>query len=116
MLSPDNQRLLRIWDYCNSIDGTVKRFGASWELFSTDTDYQHSIAFSILQIGELAGKLSDELRAETSGEIDWAAIRGLRNIVAHAYGSVRLRALWDIVTEDIPVLKAFCEHRLPEGI
>jgi len=49
----------------------------------------------ILQIGELAGKLSDELRADTAGEIDWAAIRGLRNIVAHAYGSVRLRALWD---------------------
>ena len=64
MLSPDQQRLVRIWDYCRFIQGTVSRFGGSWEAFSSDSDYQQSVAFSVLQIGELARRLSDELRQE----------------------------------------------------
>ena len=57
MLSPDQQRLVRIWDYCRFIQGTVSRFGGSWEAFSSDSDYQQSVAFSVLQIGELARRL-----------------------------------------------------------
>ena len=115
MLSPDQQRLVRIWDYCTFIGNTVARFGPSWEDFSDDPDYQQSIAFSILQIGELAGRLSDELRTETTAEMDWSAIKGLRNIVVHEYGKVKLQVLWDIISEDIPKLKQFCEGHLPEG-
>ncbi len=40
MLSPDQQRLVRIWDYCCFIDSTIKRFGQSWDAFSADPDYQ----------------------------------------------------------------------------
>ena len=47
--------------------------------------------------------------------MDWAAIKGLRNIVVHEYGKVRLRALWDIVAEVIPKLRQFCEDHLPEN-
>ena len=102
MLSPDQQRPVRIWDYCRFIQGTVSRFGGSWEAFSSDSDYQQSVAFSVLQIGELAGRLSDGLR------------QGLRNIIVHEYGKVKLQVLWDIVSEDVPRLKEFCERHLPE--
>lgn len=115
MLSPGQQRLVRIWDYCSFIGSTAKRFGQSWEAFSADPDYQQSVAFSILQIGELAGRLSEKLRTETAAEMDWAAIKGLRNIVVHEYGKVWLRTLWDIVAEDIPKLRQFCEDHLPEN-
>ncbi len=47
--------------------------------------------------------------------MDWAAIKGLRNIVVHEYGKVRLRTLWDIAAEDVPKLRQFCEDRLPEN-
>ncbi len=114
MLSPDQQRLVRIWDYCRFIQGTVSRFGGSWEAFSSDSDYQQSLAFSVLQIGELAGRLSDGLRQETAAEIDWPSIKGLRNIIVHEYGKVKLQVLWDIVSEDVPRLKEFCERHLPE--
>ena len=41
----------------------------------------------ILQIGELAGKLSDDFRHEHN-QIPWQQIKATRNIVAHSYGSV----------------------------
>ena len=36
---------------------TVERYGKSFEIFDQDADYRRSIAFSILQIGELSGDL-----------------------------------------------------------
>lgn len=40
------------------------------------------------------------------------AIWGLRNIIVHAYGSIKLNILWDVVIEDIPALKKFCDEQL----
>ena len=63
MLPPDLQRLSRIRDYCELIEATVKRFGGTYEHFAGDVDFQQSISFSILQIGELAGSLSEDVRS-----------------------------------------------------
>ena len=70
---------------------------------------QHSVSFCILQIGELVGRLSDELRAATVSEINWTAIKGMRNIVVHDYGNVDQEEVWTAATQDVPILKAFCE-------
>ena len=39
-------------------------------------------------------------------------MKGMRNIVAHHYGTIRLDMVWDTVKNDIPPLKAFCEEHL----
>ena len=57
----DTQILSHMYDYCNKIHNTVNRFGAHFDIFSEDTDYQDSIAMNLLQIGELVSKLSDIL-------------------------------------------------------
>ena len=51
---------------------------------------------------------------QTAAEVDWPSIKGLRNIIVHEYGKVKLQVLWDIVSEDVPRLKEFCERYLPE--
>ena len=53
MLSPDLQRIQHIRDYCVEIEKTIQRYGNSFETFDQDADYQRSISFCILQIGEL---------------------------------------------------------------
>ena len=110
----DAQRLEHILDYCSRIETTVARLNCSYEAFFNDADLQQSISFSILQIGELAGTLSDELRQTTASEISWQQVKGMRNIIAHQYGSIRLDVIWNTVTNDIPILKAFCEKQLSE--
>ncbi|MFR9223993.1 MAG: DUF86 domain-containing protein [Flavonifractor plautii] len=113
MLSRDLQRVLKIRDYCLSIQDTMSRFGVSLEGFLSDSDYQQSIAFSVLQIGELTSGLSEEYRSATKEQIQWPHIRGLRNIIVHDYGKIQLDQVWQIITEDIPVLKTFCNEQLP---
>ncbi len=57
-------------------------------------------------------KLSEELRSRTTEEITWSAIKGMRNIIAHDYGMIRLNVVWNTAMEDVPVLKSFCEAHL----
>ena len=58
---PDRQRILRIYEYCSQIEATALRFGNSKDAFLHDLDFQQSVSFSLLQIGELSGNLTDEL-------------------------------------------------------
>lgn len=115
MLPPDLQRIAHIREYCLNIQGFQLRFGTTFEAFKSDLAYQQSVSFSILQIGELCGGLSEEYRKQTKAQIQWNAIRGLRNIVAHDYSSVKLDILWDTISSDIPALKQFCDQQLAEA-
>lgn len=90
----------------------ILRYGKSFEAIDSDPDYQRSVSFCILQIGELSGKLSDAFRADTAGRIQWGPIKGMRNLVAHSYGSMSRDIIWETATTDIPVLKAFCNEQL----
>ena len=111
-MSPDLQRLEHIRDYCAEIQKTIDRYGKSFDIFDRDVDYQRSVSFCILQIGELSGRLSPEYREATAGRIQWGPIKGMRNLVAHSYGRMSRDIIWETAVTDIPVLMAFCEEQL----
>ncbi len=113
MLSRDLQRIMKMRDYCLTIQKTIAKFNASKEIFQSETDYQQSIAFSVLQIGELVSGLTSEYRVATKNQMQWHSIKALRNIIVHDYGSIRIDELWEIVIDEIPTLKAFCNEQLP---
>ena len=101
--------LLHIVVYCQQIEQTVERFGSSAETFQNDPIYRNAAALCILQIGELVGKLTDEFR-EQHPAVPWRQIKAMRNIVAHSYGTVDPEITWEIITDEIPRLKAYCEQ------
>lgn len=108
----DLSRLEHIIDYCNEISNTVARYGNDYAIFESDSDYQKSVAFSVLQIGELCAGLSDDFKAETSAQMPWQSIRGMRNIVVHNYGNIDRMILWNTVNSDITKLKLFCQTQI----
>lgn len=114
--SKDRQILEHILQYCRKIDRTVERFGSSFSVFSEDSDYADSVGMNLLQIGELAGRFSEDFvaRSKTLG-INWRAIKNMRNMFAHDYGAMDLERIWVTVMEDLPELERFCEGRLREG-
>ena len=112
---PDQQRILRIFEYCTQIGATITRLGKDKGTFLHDSDFQQSISFSLLQIGELAGSLSEELRNASMEEINWGNIRGMRNVIVHHYGKIDFDVVWSTVTEDIPVLLGFCQKYMKEN-
>ena len=109
---PETERdlsiLKHIVSYCDDIENAVSRFGDGIEAFASDKDYRNACAMCILQIGELANHLGQEFRKSHPG-MPWSEIRGMRNVMAHAYGSISVQATWETIQQDIPALKAFCQ-------
>ena len=110
----DAQILAHILEYCNRIERTLSRFGKDFDVFLEDQDYMDSVSMNLLQIGELAGKFSDAYVQKAKPEMDWRAIKNMRNMFAHDYGSMDKDRIWQTATEDVPALKAYCERALTE--
>ena len=55
-------------------------------------------------IGEAANYISEETK-ERFTEIQWRQITGLRHILVHEYFGIDSRLIWQIIVDDIPILK-----------
>lgn len=95
-----------IIEYCEQIARTVDNL--DYDGFVNNADARDACALRVLQIGENAGGLSEACKNENK-QVPWHEIVGLRNIIAHEYGNVDDEVLWEIVTEDIPVLFEECK-------
>jgi uncharacterized protein with HEPN domain len=55
-------------------------------------------------IGEAVKNISEEIKTKYP-EIEWKKIAGTRDTIIHAYFSVDLDIIWEIIKWDIPILK-----------
>ena len=108
MNSGDMQRIQHIKSYCEDINQSIDRFGNKFNVFIKDKDYFNSVSMCLMQIGELSGTLSEQFKEETKNQIQWVAIRGMRNIFAHAYISIDKNIIWETATRNVPELLEFC--------
>lgn len=61
---------------------------------------QHAALYDLMVIGETLGKVSAEVRA-AAPNLEWRAIRDLRNIIIHAYWQVDLETIAGIIENRI---------------
>jgi uncharacterized protein with HEPN domain len=73
------------------------------EIFLGNDIYQKATAMSPLNIGEHANSLTREIWDDYQ-EIEWRKIVGLRNIVAHGYGELKMKLIWNLSKNDVPLL------------
>lgn len=97
--------------YCNQSQEVLDACSSDYEQFNNNSIYINAVAMCVLQIGELAKRLTVDFREENS-EIPWSLICRNRDKFAHDYGTVDPKELWKTAEEDIPVLKVFCEKIL----
>ena len=102
-----------ILQYCNDIEESIQIFGMDEEDFLNSTSFQYSCAFSLLQIGEIVKRLSSDLTIKHS-KIEWSNIARFRDVLTHSYGKVELPAVWNVIVNDIPLLKGECKSILFE--
>ena len=105
----DRILLGKIIDYCDRISDNLDRFENSYQAFQTDLLFQDACCMCIVQIGELVGQLSDEVKAQNPA-VPWRTIKDTRNFYVHAYGSVDISSVWETLRHDIPSLKLSCEE------
>lgn len=75
--------------YLGNVTGTAYTLFTAWL----------SLVFKVYPCGMLAGIAVSTTR-----------VRGMRNYVAHEYGSIDLDVVWFVATNSIPELRRFCEH------
>ena len=98
--------IINIIRHCYRIETKIK--GLSFESFCNDEDVKEIVSFNILQIGELVKNLSLDFLKKYS-DMPWKDIKGMRDWVAHGYGTINLKEVWDTSINDIKLLKDYCE-------
>jgi len=115
MVKGDLERIRYMRQYCLDISKTVERSNNSFEIFLEDIDFYNSISMSIMQIGELAGGLSNEFKDATKNDMPWVMIRGMRNYFAHGYATMDKSEIWETASKDVPNLLRFCERMIADN-
>lgn len=69
--------------------------------FRHDRQLRYAVERALEIIGEAAGRISDDVKAQAPS-VPWRAMRGVRNVVSHAYHRVDAVRVWRVVTDDVP--------------
>ncbi len=92
--------------YLSDIDEAMsdaRNFAEGHDLddYLDDRQLRYAIERALEIIGEATSNLSDEIK-DRDPSLPWSEMRGLRNIVAHAYHRVEPVRVWQVVTRDLP--------------
>lgn len=112
--SKDMQVLQHMLKYINRIETEIREHNIDEQAFKCSYLFRDAISMSLLQIGEKVKLLSKEFCQENK-EIPWKEIAGMRDYCAHDYGRMNIDTLWDTASNDVPLLRMFCETKLIEN-
>jgi uncharacterized protein with HEPN domain len=103
-----------LWDirkYALEIMGFMN--GVPYVKFVENKMIRYAVERLLLIVGEAANHVSVEFQTEHP-EIEWGQIIGLRNILAHEYGEVKMDKIYLAATKSIPALLEKLKPLLPE--
>ena len=78
--------------------------GLTRDRFETEKAQRLAILHSLTIIGEAAGRLSEQLRANHP-EVPWRRIIAFRNRLVHGYGELDLDLVWEVAEKLVPPLR-----------
>jgi len=87
-------------DACGYVDGL------DFAVFESDKRTQQAVVLNLLLIGEVASRVAESVPDFIAAhpEIPWAAMRGMRNRIAHGYFELDIEVVWDTVRDAVPEL------------
>jgi len=112
-MSPDEKDPAYIWDMLDfAREATRLVEGVSWSDYDARRELQLALERCLELVGESARRVSETTR-RAHPEIEWPKIIGLRNVLAHDYGSIVQGRLFEIATDLVPDLVSKLEAILP---
>ena len=77
--------------------------GKTWEDYLADLLLRSAVERQLEILGEAANRLSSSFRV-AHPEVDWSNVVGLRNVIIHQYDEIDYEVVWEIATEQVPLL------------
>jgi uncharacterized protein with HEPN domain len=72
--------------------------------FYSDSLRQSAVLQKLIVIGEAATRLPQEFR-DRHPQLEWGQIVAFRNVLVHAYFSIKLPIVWETINHDVPALR-----------
>ncbi len=104
--------MLYIIKHCSRVESKIDN--VSYETFLANEDIKEIVCFNVLQIGELVKNLSPEFLKRYS-KMPWKDIKGMRDYLAHGYGTIDVEQIYKTATRDIRLLRIYCEQIIKEN-
>ncbi len=98
----DKVRLQHILDAIDEIESYLVK--CNFEDFINNSMMRFACIKQMEIIGEASNQISDEIKAKFS-EIEWSQIIGMRNVFVHEYFGIDANLVWEIIKNDVPVLR-----------
>lgn len=95
----------RLHDIQEAIDNINKYTNQGRERFDQDELVQTWVIRHMEIIGEAVRTIPQDFK-QRNPEIPWAQINRMRNILVHIYFGIDHDIIWEVVTQDLPPLKA----------
>ena len=112
-MKPDERDLAYLWDMLDAAR-RIERLteGLDYAAFVDDERTSLAVERLLENVGEAARHVSPELQ-NAHPEIPWQGIIGMRNVLAHQYGVVDQRKVWQAAREGTAALVPLLEAMLP---
>ena len=112
-MDPEERNFAYLWDMRKAAQ-LIANFlqGITYATFSSDEMRQSAIERQLEIIGEAARRITPKFQ-QAHPEIPWRGIIGLRNILIHEYGEVKLDRVWLIASQRIPDLVGILDSLIP---
>jgi len=116
---PSSRPILRLEEIVDNIEA-IEEYVAdlSFDDFQNDRKTRDAVERCLSRVSEAAVKLGEAAEIVAPGP-PWANIRGYGNRLRHTYDGVQPLEVWNIVNNDLPLLKAVCQtaaiHLLADG-
>jgi uncharacterized protein with HEPN domain len=112
-MDPEDRNLAYLWDMREAARLATQFIqGASYSRFEADRMMQSAVERQLEIIGEAARRVTLEFQ-QAHPEIPWRSMIGMRNILIHDYGEVKLDRLWLIASQSIPALVGLLDPLIP---
>ena len=98
---------------CNKILRYVQ--GLNYEEFINDELRLDAVLRNLQIMGEAAKQVPQKIR-DIYPAVEWRKIAGLRDILAHAYFSLELETIWDIIQNKVPHLRTQIQEILEQEL
>ncbi len=109
---PSDKRIRWFEDILDNI-ARIERCGLDRQAFVADERVIFAVLHALLIVSEAARRLGNEAETLTPDQ-PWRHIRGLGNVLRHEYSDVDTDAIWRIVVDDLPVLKAAVKRAMAD--